>query len=148
MKNWSFCLVMIKKYFFSALVFDQQMLGFSLSSEAIRGLYCHLCSLNFPTPLNWSGCWDITKTWLSLFVGPFLILVGIPQRLFLVDILVKILEPVCLLVIEGYLSCLSTRVGFFLLQSPLTSVILLLLLLLLLVMLFTKIWLFTTVIFY
>ena len=50
MTNWSFCLVMIKKYFFSALVFDQRMLGFSLSSEAIRGLYCHLRSMNFPTP--------------------------------------------------------------------------------------------------
>ena len=39
-----------KIFFFPILVFYQQMLGFWLSSEAIRGLYCHLRSTNFPTP--------------------------------------------------------------------------------------------------
>ena len=92
-------------FFFPILVFDQQILGFWLSAEAIRGLYCHLRSTNFPTPSKRASesIWLLryNKNPIITFCWSFLILVCIPQRLFLVDILVKILEPVCLLVIEG-----------------------------------------------
>ena len=74
----------------------------------------------------------------GFFCCSFFVVAWCLQPLLLLDILVIILDMICLPVTEGYLSCLSTRVGFFLSQSPMTSVTLLLLLLM---MLITKIWL-------